>query len=173
MGRWKDMPILSQYARWKKARYFLERIPKQHRILEIGCGEGWASRYLREHGWRCYAGIDLQPPADIVGDIRDWKKLGLQPQSYDVILAFEVLEHVDCVRDCYELLKPGGTLLVTTPVPDTDWMLKWLERMGLSQKRTSPHEHLTYLGSVPCFEHKEVRRVGLLSQWGILTKVAV
>jgi 2-polyprenyl-3-methyl-5-hydroxy-6-metoxy-1,4-benzoquinol methylase len=164
------MPILSRYARWKKIRYFLERIPKQDRILEIGCGSGWAAEYLRNHGWTNYTGIDLYPPADIVGDIRDWKELGMRAGAFDVILAFEVIEHVDCVKECYDLLKPGGRLLVTTPIPGADWFLKWLEAVGLNQKRTSPHEHLTDLRNVPCFEHKDVRRVGFLSQWAVLTK---
>ncbi len=164
------MPILSQYARWKKVRYFLRRIPKQDRVLEIGCGGGWVARYLRDHGWSHYVGLDLQPPADIVGDIRDWRQLGMQPQSYDVILAFEVMEHVDCARECYELLRPGGQLFVTTPLPDTDWVLRGLEWLRLSQRRTSPHDHLTYLRDVPCFERRDIRRVGLLSQWGIFTK---
>jgi SAM-dependent methyltransferase len=157
------VPILSQYAQKKKIRYFLEGIPKEDRILEIGGGSGWVAAYLKNHGWTHYTGIDLRPPADVVGDVRDWKKLGLQP-------GFEVVEHVDCIRDCYDLLKPGGRLLVTTPVPCMDWLLRWLEAMGLNQKRTSPHDHLTDLGRVSCFERKNIKLVGFLSQWAILTK---
>jgi 2-polyprenyl-3-methyl-5-hydroxy-6-metoxy-1,4-benzoquinol methylase len=164
------MPVLSQYVRWKKARYFLDRLPKEDRILEIGCGGGWVARYLRDRGWTRYVGLDLQPPADIVGDIRNWRKLGLQAESFDAIVAFEVLEHVDCARECYDLLKPGGRLFVTTPLPRADGFLKWLEKAGLNQKRTSPHDHLTYLRDVPCFECRQIKCVGFLSQWGIFTK---
>jgi 2-polyprenyl-3-methyl-5-hydroxy-6-metoxy-1,4-benzoquinol methylase len=164
------MPVLSQYARWKKARYFLQSLPKEYRILEIGCGGGWVARYLRDHGWTHYVGVDLHPPADIVGDIRDWRKLGLQAGSFDAIVAFEVLEHVDCARECYDLLKPGGRLLVTTPLPRADGLLKWLEKAGLNQKRTSPHDHLTCLHDVTCIGRKEIKRVGFLSQWDIFTK---
>lgn len=103
------MPLLSQYARKKKIEYFLKRIPKQARVLEIGSGSGWVGNYLKQNGWSNYVGIDVVPPADIVGDIRDWKSLRLGEQSFDVIIAFEVIEHIDCFKECYELLKPRGS----------------------------------------------------------------
>ena len=164
------MCLLSRYAAAKKISYFAQRIPKSARILEVGCGSGWAGRYLKENGWRNYVGLDVAPPADIVGDIRNWKKLDLEPASFDVILAFEVVEHVDCFRECYDLLRPGGMLMATTPVPHMDWALKLLEWVGLNQKRTSPHDHLCYLNAVPYFEARHVKTIAFLAQWGIFTK---
>ena len=107
------MPLLSQYAQIKKIEYFLKKIPKQARILEIGGGTGWVYDYLKQNGYNHYVGIDLVPPADIVGDIRDWKNLGLKEESFDAIVAFEVVEHVNCFQECFELLKPGGVLMLT------------------------------------------------------------
>lgn len=164
------MPLLSDYARRKKIRYFLETIPKEARILEVGCGGGWVRDYLKGHGWMHYTGIDLRPPADVVGDIRQWRRLGPRPESFDVVIAFEVVEHVDCLKDCYDLLRPGGLMMLTTPVPYMDWALKLLEKIGLNQERTSPHDHLVRVSRVASFEHKKVRIVGLMSQWAILGK---
>lgn len=164
------MALLSLYARKKKIEHFLKRIPKQSRILEIGCGTGWLSQYLKDNGWINYVGIDTNPPANIVGDIRDWRSLGLKKCSFDVIIAFEVVEHVDCFKECFDLLTYGGMLMITSPVPHMDWILRVLEIVGLNQKRTSVHNHLVYLKDVPYFEHKEIKTVGLLSQWAILTK---
>jgi SAM-dependent methyltransferase len=164
------MPWLSQYAARKKLAYFLRDVPKSAAILEIGCGGGWVGRYLKEHGWDNYVGVDLVPPADIVGDILRWRELQLCRSSFDVILAFEVVEHVDCFEACYELLKPGGRLMVTTPVPHMDWAMKTLEWLGLNQKRTSPHDHLVYLDQVPYFEGRMLKTVARLAQWGIFVK---
>lgn len=164
------MPALSKLAQCRKCRYFLDRIPKEARILEIGCGSGWVTRYLKENGWRHYTGLDLVPPADLVGDIKQWRELGLAPESFDVIIAFEVVEHVDCFQECQELLRPGGMLMVTTPLPCMDWAMRLLEAIGLNQKRTSPHRNLVYLSRVPGFREKKIRLVGLLSQWGVLIK---
>jgi cyclopropane fatty-acyl-phospholipid synthase-like methyltransferase len=164
------MPLLSQYAQTKKIEYFLEGIPKQARILEIGSGSGWVGNYLKQNGYKNYVGMDLEPPADVVGDIRDWRSLGLEEQSFDAIVAFEVVEHVDCFKECFDLLKPGGKLMLTSPVPDMDWAMQLLELVGLNQKRTSPHDHLVYFEDVPYFQDKDIRIVGFLSQWGIFTK---
>ena len=164
------MPLLSDYARKRKIEYFLDPIPKDARILEIGCGSGWMGEYLKEYGWAHYVGLDLVGPADVVGDVRHWRELGLAPESFDVILAFEVVEHVDCFRECYALLRRGGRLMVTSPVPRMDWAMKVLEGLGLNQRRTSPHDHLVDFRNVPLFERRRIKIVGLLSQWGTFWK---
>src|ERR1700722_12184941 len=78
---------LSRYARKKKITYFLDPIPQDAKVLEIGAGSGWVGDYFRARGVKVYVGIDLFPPADIVGDIRKWPELGLQGDSFDYIIA--------------------------------------------------------------------------------------
>ena len=164
------MAIISDYARKKKIKFFIEEIEKDKSVLEIGCGEKWLGNYMKAHGWKHYTGMDLFPPADIVGDIKDWKALGLKANTFDYIVAFEVVEHVDIFQECHDLLKEGGMLLVTTPLPDTDWILKIMERIGLNQKRTSPHSNLTYIDQTPLFDPVVYRKVAFLSQWGKLRR---
>lgn len=165
------MPILSYIAQKKKINYFISGIDKNAQILEIGSGTGWLSNYMKTNGWMNYSGVDIIPPADITGDIRDWKKLGLVAESYDYIIAFEVVEHLDIFPLCYELLKTDGLLLVTTPIPAMDWFLKLLECVGLNQKRSSPHDNLTKLKHNQLFKLIEYKRVAGLSQWGKLIKI--
>ncbi len=164
------MPLLSDIAQRRKSAHFLAGLPKDAHILEIGAGSGWVGAFLRGGGWKNYVGMDIVPPADIVGDIKEWRRHGLKPESMDAIVAFEVIEHVDMVREAYDLLKPGGLLLLTSPVPEMDWAMKILEAVGLNQKRTSPHSNLVDFRKLPLFEPVDNRRIGGLSQWGTLRK---
>jgi 2-polyprenyl-3-methyl-5-hydroxy-6-metoxy-1,4-benzoquinol methylase len=164
------MPLLSDLARRRKVEYFFSALPRDARILEIGAGEGWLRAALSARGFTRYVGLDLRPPADVVGDVNDWRALGLAAESFDAIAAFEIVEHVDCWRACWELLAPGGALLVTTPVPGRDWVMRLLEAAGLNQKRTSPHDHLVDLRTVAWAGEREIRIVGGLAQWGVLRK---
>lgn len=163
------MPILSTYAKKKKIEYFIKDIPKDNRILEVGCGDKWLGRYMKAHGWKGYVGLDLKPTADIVGDISDWEKLGIKKESFDVIIAFEVVEHVRCFKEFFDILKPGGVLMLTSPVPHFDWLCMLFEMAGLNQKRTSPHDCI-HFSEIPFFKPLEIKTVGLMAQWGKFIK---
>lgn len=164
------MPILSDIAKKMKINFFLKNIDKDSNILEIGCGSQWLGNYLKENGFINYTGIDLVPPADVVGDILNWKSLGLKDKSFDYIFAFEVIEHVDILNCSHSLLKDAGLLMITTPIPHMDWLLNIFEIIGLNQKRTSPHNNLLYLNKVNLFRPVYLKKVAGLSQWAILKK---
>lgn len=167
------MALLESRMRSLRARYFLDRIPLDARVLEVGCGSGWAGGHLRARGVKQYIGLDLHGPADVVGDILEWPRLGLQAGSFDVIVAFEILEHVDCFEACRQLLKPKGQLMLTTPAPEWDWLLKILENAGINQRRTSPHSNLFDARQVPGFRVAEYRRFAGLAQWAVLENLSL
>ncbi len=164
------MPWLSNIAREKKTRYFLDRLPKDARVLEVGSGDGWFAEHARARGYARYTTLDTGPAADITGDIRDWRALGLEPASFDAILAFEVVEHVPCFQETHDLLRPGGLLLLTSPAPRWDWCCRLLEAARLTQRRTSPHAHLIDFREVPLFEPVVLRRPLVIAQWGVFRK---
>ena len=164
------LPPLSKYAQKEKIEYFIKDIPKESKILEVGCGRGSLGNYLKKNGWINYIGLDVVQPADIVGDIRSWRDLGIEGQSFDVIIAFEVVEHVDCFQEFFNILKPGGLLMLTSPLPHMDWLCRLLEIIGLNTKRTSPHSNLIDFKKVSLFDLLEIKIVGLISQWGKFRK---
>jgi 2-polyprenyl-3-methyl-5-hydroxy-6-metoxy-1,4-benzoquinol methylase len=168
--KYEPPPILSNISRRLKKHFFLDKISTDDAVLEIGCGDGWVARYLADHGVSNFVDIDTTPAATIMGDIRNWRSLGLKPESYDAIIAFEVLEHVACMDDCYALLKPGGKLMVTSPYPPADAVLKKLEEWHLNQPRTSPHDHLTYFGETNQFAIDRFWRPLFMSQWYIFRR---
>ncbi|UPT73277.1 MAG: class I SAM-dependent methyltransferase [Elusimicrobiota bacterium] len=161
------MAILSDYARRRKLERARELVRPGDAVLEIGAGDG---RFARELSHPNYRTLDLRGPADWVGDVRRWRDLGVPAASFDLILAFEVLEHVDAWEAIRDLLKPGGRLFATSPAPRWDRACAALEAAGLSQRRTSPHDHLVDFAAVTALEPVRVERFWLLSQWGLFRR---
>lgn len=103
----------------------------QH-ILDIGCGGGLLSEALAKLGANV-TGIDPCAESIAVGEERaNRQKLALltykvisvedlknsTEHCFDAITASEVIEHVDnqefFIQNCVDLLKPGGSLFITT-----------------------------------------------------------
>jgi 2-polyprenyl-3-methyl-5-hydroxy-6-metoxy-1,4-benzoquinol methylase len=99
------------------------------KVLEIGCGSGATLSWLKqEKGSKWVAGVELTENASarardqldffITGDIEKIK-LPFDNASLDLILCLDVLEHlVDpwlTIKNLNELLKPGGTMIVSLP----------------------------------------------------------
>ncbi len=65
---------------------------KPKKILEIGVGNKFVSNYLKSRGFNITTiDIDKRLKPDVVGDIL---KLPFKDQSFDVIVCYEVLEHI-------------------------------------------------------------------------------
>ena len=95
------------------------------RLLEVGCGTGWLSSKLTAFGQ--VAAVDLgkeiidaakerHPEIDFrSGDIHS---VDFEPGSFDAIVTLETFSHVPdqaaFVRRLSQLLKPNGSLLLTT-----------------------------------------------------------
>jgi len=98
-------------------------------VLDIGCGLGFATRQFVKDGYKCTGitmNIDEQISADRYGlDVRimDMHFMQFDNESFNVIWARHCLEHsplpLYVIRQCYELLKPGGIFYVEVPAPDT------------------------------------------------------
>lgn len=159
---------LSWLARRRKIAYFLKWVTPEAKILDVGCSTNWFKTAAAEQGFPNVTGLDLIPPADIVGDVRQWEQLGMQAGTWEAITAFEVLEHGDFAPTLRALLKPGGLLFATTPVPAMDPVCHALEKVGLLQRRTSPHTHLTDLRTLAGFEVADYKIKAGISQWAVL-----
>ena len=94
------------------------------KILDVGCGSGSLLAKLRELGYSELMGVDIDPPKNLPGiELRaiDFDSFGseLSGCAFDVIVAVEVVEHVENVGSFIDALvmalKPGGGILFTTP----------------------------------------------------------
>lgn len=123
--------------------------PPPGRLLEIGAAAGYALDEARAAGWSV-RGLELSPEA--VRSARD--RFGVdvleggvdaldEEAAYDVIVAFQTLEHLADVRGALRAirraLRPGGVLLLTTP--DHDSVVRKLTRRFWVSYRP---EHVLY-----------------------------
>jgi 2-polyprenyl-3-methyl-5-hydroxy-6-metoxy-1,4-benzoquinol methylase len=141
-------PFLSEVSRKRKLALLVRHLPRASRILEVGCGDGWFTSKLRALGHDVRTMDLVSPAADVVGDILEWRSLGLRQGEFDAVVALEVIEHVDCLDSLIELTDSGGVIFLSTPHPRWDWVMNVLERAHMLQKRTSPHANLTDLSAI-------------------------
>ncbi len=101
----------------------LRQLPKDARILEVGCGNGFLLKALYEKGYVNVSGVEPSTDAVAKSDalIRDKIMVGvLSPATFksgvfDLICFFQVLEHMrdpnDLLRICHDLLVPEGFIV--------------------------------------------------------------
>jgi len=115
-----------QESRLKKCIKLISALPVGS-MLDIGCTKGDWGLFWQSQGWSV-SGIDVNPQniaasksagLDAVLCDCNSEKLPFEDQSFTLIFAGEVIEHlVDTDRfiaEIYRCLVPGGTAIITTP----------------------------------------------------------
>lgn len=96
-------------------------------VLDAGCGEGYGAAALARVASRVVA-LDYLPDVvahvaatyRTVGSVRgDLQRLPLQDKAFEVVATLQTIEHLHdqpgFVAECARVLRPSGTLAVTTP----------------------------------------------------------
>ncbi|HEX6962111.1 MAG TPA: class I SAM-dependent methyltransferase, partial [Lacipirellula sp.] len=106
---------------------YCKGLPADARILDLGCGDGFHLRLLKQHGrpaWRL-EGVDASERAVMAArdsglevHLGTVESAELEPHSYDLVLLIATIEHVEnplsVLRAAARVLKPGGRVVVVT-----------------------------------------------------------
>ena len=101
-------------------------------VLDAACGTGYGARVMRLNGGASFVvGLDLETDVVALASRRFaevsslWfcagsvTSLPFADNTFDVYVSFETIEHIEDVErfvsEAWRVLKPGGTLLVSTP----------------------------------------------------------
>ena len=115
-------------------------ISRDAQILDIGCGYGFTMRALRNMGFKNIQGLEMSAQqarrseaagfhVNVAEDTTLW--LAQHPAQFDLIVLFDVLEHLPvtdqirflaAIRNC---LKPGGQLKLTVPNANSILSSRW------------------------------------------------
>jgi SAM-dependent methyltransferase len=109
----------------------LRRLGTPGRALDIGAAGGGNTRVMREKGWQATA-IDYSAEAVEVARGRgldamraDARDIPVASGSIDLVVAFDVLEHIDedhlVAQEIARVLRPGGTALIAVPCDMALW----------------------------------------------------
>ena len=144
----RGTPGYYQSEKWEHRRA-LALVRGGDRLLDVGCGDGAFLQMCAKRG-ALAEGLEMNPAA-----IAHARKAGLEVsdssvealvakrRTFDVVCAFQVLEHVEApaifLASLVELLKPGGRLIIGVPNGDG-----WVADSG-SVYQWPPH-HLTWWG---------------------------
>jgi methionine biosynthesis protein MetW len=107
---------------------FLHLVAPGSRVLELGCASGFLSEQLKNMGCTVY-GVEIDEEAArmagrhcqevLSADVDSLTSLPWEPESFDVVLCADVLEHLKNARRALDLLRPylkdTGMLIVSVP----------------------------------------------------------
>lgn len=114
------------YDSWKSAIKYLLLLNRDVKILEIGCGVGQFANMLFDEGFTNYLGFDFSEEAvkyAKYNNFKDKDKFFVEDafvtpkvqENYDLIICFEVLEHIKRDLDLLNRINPGTKLLLSVP----------------------------------------------------------
>lgn len=129
-------------------------------VLDVACGSGIGTDYLRTAGASQVFGIDVDAhvieyaKASYVGCTfmcGDASLIDLPDSSVDVVVSFETIEHLrepqQFLRECHRVLRPEGRLLCSTPNKD---MYKWQGQNPFHTREFTADEFLFLTSSYFC-----------------------
>jgi SAM-dependent methyltransferase len=109
--------------------YWASQFVAGRRVLDAGCGMAYGTALLAESGAAEAVGIDIaasvvEAAAADVGDavrleVGDLSHLNFTDGSFDVVVCFETIEHVEepfaAMDELVRVLAPGGLIIISTP----------------------------------------------------------
>ncbi len=155
--------VMAERLRW------VQRFIASGRLLEIGCADGAFLKLAARAGFHAH-GIEPDPVTSAVA--RQCSNIVVFPgtladapypaASFDVIVLFHVLEHLDSPRralhEIHRLLRPGGVIVIETP----NIASLWFRLLGRRWRQFIP-DHYYFFSPVTLTRLLEESRFRLLA----------
>ena len=126
----KGFGVVYKMRSWLEAKRLLnycEGLPADARILDVGCGDGFHLKLLRQYGkksWKLEGidmdkrAVDMAKNAGLIAHRGSIESIDLPQNTYDLAYMIQTIEHVEkpdeVLRRIRNFLKPGGKLVIVT-----------------------------------------------------------
>lgn len=168
----KKEPVLESLLRYFRFNKIKPYILPNSNILDLGCGyNAYLLTKLSRHIGKG-TGIDTSvTKLKIANNIRLIKgnvdkKLNFKKNSFDVVTCLATIEHVNkpkvLLNEVYRVLRPGGTLLITTPSIKNKPVLEFLANKFRLLSKDEIKDHKRYFD--PTSLENELIRAGFTKQ---------
>lgn len=130
------MKAVDSFLQKWRMRVAMEHLPSQVSLIDIGAHNGEMFDAL---GARLIKGFGIEPLLKLRRDFPNYSlEPGYFPQTrpeesdWDAITMLAVLEHIPASQQkeladaCWEVLRPGGLIVITVPSPAVDYILSLL-----------------------------------------------
>ncbi|HEC35143.1 MAG TPA: class I SAM-dependent methyltransferase [Anaerolineae bacterium] len=170
-----ELARLSHFRSWFEGR----------RILDAGCGAGYATAFVCENGAYMAVGVDLSEESicyakthysrdSLVYGVMDCMRMGFVAECFDFVYSLDVIEHLAdteaYLSEIARVLRPGGVFLLSTPnrlvssskrsAPSWPFHVREFSASELREALASHFEKVTLWGEhVPVYEDHPVRRI--------------
>ncbi|HEY6170759.1 MAG TPA: class I SAM-dependent methyltransferase [Candidatus Kapabacteria bacterium] len=143
----------TEHSERRLREYITSLVPSNvSTILDVGCGSAWVAKTFLPKGKTVYSldasitnpgkALTGYPSDKHVGVAADAFALPFADNSFDCIIAAEIIEHVSepekFVHELHRVVKPGGVLIISTPYKE---VLKYALCIHCNQK-TPLNSHL-------------------------------
>lgn len=120
------------------AMRYLEALDRNTAILEIGCGAGQFASMLFDHGFLNYTGFDYAAEGIALAKknnpnhaerffVEDAFQTEFIEQDYNLVICFEVLEHVQKDLALLQRIRSGTQMLLSVPNFDDPYHVRYFK----------------------------------------------
>ena len=157
----------------KKVAPFVEHLPKEAKIIDIGSGNGLICYYLKEQGFDVTPldVVDMAYNEAVRPIVYDGKTMPFDDNSYDYALILTVLHHIDSPEEVIdETRRIAQNIVIIEDIYTNSFQkyltffMDWLVNLGYSP---TPHTNKDDIGWKNTFKNKKLQLIHT-SQWKVL-----
>jgi 2-polyprenyl-3-methyl-5-hydroxy-6-metoxy-1,4-benzoquinol methylase len=172
------MALINRFIRSKRLNMILRELKKDWKIIDIGCGDGWLTKALRDMGFNCI-GVDAYLEKWGKKECSYIKKMDIvdscfNDKEFDCSILIEVIEHLteDRIRETERITKKK--IIVSTHIPNIDWFFDTLGKLHVFTPPGSPIVSSYKVNEIPFknFKLDNSRKYYFMDQFAVFTRAS-